>query len=168
MSLVTAASRYGRDLNETSDISVVIERRRLAVGSGSGKRGRKKAGHEPVLRAAPESAGKPTYDDWVWWPNTEGRRSPALKEFRKFPPAVQGEMAALIQRFLKGESRRHDMTNMGQGLKELRYRTGNNHYRILFFVADGRLCVALTCFYKNQNKTEQTDLERAKTRRDSY
>jgi phage-related protein len=113
-------------------------------------------------------SGKPNYADWVWWPNQKGRRSRAEEEFfSELPPKAQAEMLARIQRLLTGETRFKDVDDLGDGIKELRYRDGSNHYRVLFFI-DGTVCVGLTCFYKNQQKTEKTDLDRAKRRRDSY
>ena len=107
------------------------------------------------------------YRDWVWWPNDPGRRSRALEEFKDLPKPVRGELLALIRRFLQGESRFKDVKDLGGGIKEIRHRAGDNHYRVLFFI-EGEVCVGLTCFYKNQNKTERDDLERARSRRASY
>jgi len=47
---------------------------------------------------------------------------------------------------------------------ELRYRKGNNHYRLLFFLW-GPHCVGVSAFYKNQQATPKSDVETAKTRR---
>jgi phage-related protein len=115
--------------------------------------------------ARPEA--KSVYTDWVWWPNEPGRRSRADEEFFKLPPVVQAEMLTRIKRLLTGETRYKDVDDLGDGIKELRYRVGNNHYRILFFIAE-TVCVGLTCFYKNQQRTEKVDLDRAKKRRSSY
>lgn len=115
-------------------------------------------------RAEPAKA---TYSDWEWWPNETGRRQRAEKEFFKLPEVVQGELLTRIKRLLDGETRRQDVDDLGDGIKELRYRTGNNHYRILFFI-HGVVCVGLTCFYKNQQRTEKVDIERAKKRRSEY
>lgn len=110
---------------------------------------------------------KVSYIDWVWWPNEVGRRSRAEEEFMDLPPAVRGEMASRIKRFLEGESRFKDVDDLGGGIKELRHRVGNNHYRVLFAI-EGRVCIGLTCFYKNQQRTERVDLERARKRLQSY
>jgi phage-related protein len=72
-----------------------------------------------------------------------------------------------MERVLTGETRFRDVDDLGDGIKELRHRVGNNHYRVLFFIR-GRVCIGLTCFYKNQQRTERVDLDRAKARRDSY
>lgn len=107
------------------------------------------------------------YDDWVWWPNEPGRRSRAEEEFVRLPPRAQGQLLDLMKRLVEGTTRFKDVDDLGDGIKELRTRIGNNHYRVLFCVVD-RVCVGLTCFYKNQQRTEKKDLDRAKGRRDSY
>lgn len=146
-------------------------RRQQAVDVARGKRrsrGGVSRGRESPQRAggAPEG-GKATYSDWVWWPNEQGRRSRAQEEFQALPGSVRAELLARISRFLKGESRYKDVKNLGDGVLEIRHREGNNHYRVLFFI-DGDVCVGLTCFYKNQNKTEKNDLDRAKSRKSKY
>lgn len=132
-------------------------------------RHRKPLGGAPkaVGTHAAENASKRVYLDWVWWPNIPGRRSRAEEEFFKLPANVQGELLTRIKRLLTGETRFKDVDDLGDGIKELRYRVGNNHYRILFFVRES-ICVGVTCFYKNKQKTEKVDLDRAKNRRDQY
>ena len=114
-----------------------------------------------------ESEASP-YDDWVFWPNVEGRRSAARKEFDELPAKAQGELADRMKRVLDGTTRSQDVNNSIRGaIRELRVRLGNNHYRILFFT-HGRVCVALTCFYKNQQRLEKDDIDRAESRMKSY
>lgn len=135
---------------------------------GSGKRkGKKGSAATSGSSHADDRPSKVTYEKWVWWPNQPGRRSPAEKEFLALPPLVQGELASRMKRFQEGDSRFKDVKDLGDGIKEIRHRLGNNHYRVLFAIFD-RVCVALTCFYKNQQRTEKKDLDRAKARRDSY
>lgn len=136
------------------------------MGSGKRKNKKRPAGSGGSHRADPTTS-KVSYDDWVWWPNEDGRRSRAEEEFFALPPLVQGEMLTRIKRFKEGETRFKDVDDLGDGIKELRHRVGSNHYRVLFAVF-GRVCVGLTCFYKNQQRTEKKDLARAKARRDSY
>lgn len=133
------------------------------MGTGRRKGGRADESRWPTLVRASKAA----YDDWVWWPNRQGQRSRAEEEFFKLPPAVQGELLVRIERVITGETRYKDVDDLGDGIKEIRYRTGSNHYRVLFFI-DGKTCVGLTCFYKNQQKTEKVDLDRARGRRDKY
>lgn len=128
------------------------------------------SGRHARARGAPrESCGAPAakYGPWAWWPNEPGRRSPAQKEFRSLPPGAQGELVDRMKRFVEDRTRFKDVDDLGEGVKEIRVRIGNNHYRVLFFV-HGRTPVALTCFYKNQRRTEKQDLDRAKQRKRSY
>lgn len=83
------------------------------------------------------------------------------------PPAAQGELVNRMQRFRMGTTRFKDVDDLGNGIKELRVRVGNNPYRILFCVI-GSTPVALTVFYKNQVRTPKTDLDRAKARSKSH
>ncbi|WP_112236858.1 type II toxin-antitoxin system RelE/ParE family toxin [Kribbella monticola] len=131
--------------------------------AGKGKRSKQ----QPAQGAGDNQTPAMCYDDWVWWPNQDGRRCRAEEEFFALPPKVQGELADRIKRFLTGATRYKDLDDLGDGIRELRYREKNNHYRILFSV-DGRVCVGLTCFYKNQRKTKKQDLDRARERMRSY
>jgi phage-related protein len=109
-----------------------------------------------------ESGDRGAYDDWVWTPQAE-------KEFDKFPDVMQGNFFDLIQRVLDRQTRAGagDVKSVHRGIFELRDRHKNNHYRVLWFVHD-RVCVAVTCFYKNTQKTEKKDIDRAIARRKAY
>lgn len=111
-------------------------------------------------RAEPEQ--RPGYDDWEF-------TSQAEREFEKFPDVMQGNVLDLIERVLDRETRSGagDVKHLDRGIYELRDRFKNNHYRVLWFVQD-RHCVAVTCFYKNSQKTEKKDLDRAIARRRTY
>jgi len=113
------------------------------------------------------SSPPPKYEQWVWWPNAPGRRSASQEEFLKLPPRARGELVDRMVRFVEGRTRFKDVDDLGGGIKELRVRLGNNHFRVLFFI-DGRTPVALTCFCKNQQATPPTDLNRATRRMKSY
>jgi phage-related protein len=75
-----------------------------------------------------------------------GGRPKAKEEFEKLPKDGQAGLAALIERYLSGET-----------------RVSNNHFRVIF-MHWGPDCVALTAFYKNQRQTPKKDLDRARTR----
>jgi phage-related protein len=109
-----------------------------------------------------EPAPKPAYDDWDWTRQAE-------KEFDAFPEMMQGNFLDLIERVMNRQTRpgAGDVKHLGRGIYELRDRIGSNHYRILWFV-DGRVCVAVTCFYKNSQQTEKKDIDRALQRRKAY
>jgi phage-related protein len=100
---------------------------------------------------------------WIWFRNTREGRSPAREEFDALPPVARAQLSVRIDRYLAGETRYKDVDSLGDGILELRVRLGSNHYRVLFMLW-GSHCVALTAFFKNQQKTPPADLRRAKTR----
>lgn len=103
------------------------------------------------------------YDDWHWWCASMGGRLVAWEEFERLPPRIQGELLEIMAAWLEGETRYKEVGSLGHGLLELRCREGNNQYRVIFYV-DGRLGVALHCFYKNQQKCPPSALELARKR----
>jgi phage-related protein len=122
----------------------------------------KRRGKPPGGAHRADSNARPAYDDWEWLPQAE-------REFEKFPDAMQGNFLDLIERVLDRQTRSGagDVKHLDRGIYELRDRYKNNHYRVLWFV-DGRACVAVTCFYKNQQRTEKRDIDRAVQRRKAY
>ncbi|GLY35761.1 toxin [Amycolatopsis sp. NBRC 101858] len=111
----------------------------------------------------PEEAALPVTRHWIWWRSQPGARPKAREELESLPTKPQADLAAKIDRYRKGESRAHDVDHLGDGIYEIRHRQGNNHYRVLFFMW-GPHWVALTAFYKNQQKTPATDKNRAHKR----
>jgi phage-related protein len=91
----------------------------------------------------------------------------AREEFEELPVDGRAGLAKKIERYLEGQSRYKDVDNLGDGIFELRHRHLNNHYRVLFMLW-GPHCVALTAFYKNQQKTPKSDLDRARSRADRW
>ena len=69
-------------------------------------------------------------------------------------------LAAVMQRYRDGQSRRHDVDSMGGGIFELRYRCGTERFRLLFMFWGPHL-LALTVFQKKQPRTPKPDLDRA-------
>lgn len=88
----------------------------------------------------------------------------AWSEFEQLPQAAQGELLSLMDAWLRGETRAKEVGSLGHGLLELRCRAGNNHFRVIFYV-DGRVSVAVHCFYKNQQKCPKKDLDLARIRK---
>jgi phage-related protein len=101
---------------------------------------------------------------WLWFRTTIDGRSAAEKEFFKLPKAAIATLTTKMSRYAEGASRRHDVDHLGDGIYEIRARLGNNHYRVLFF-RWGRHLVALSAFYKNQQKTPKQDIDTAIARR---
>lgn len=109
------------------------------------------------------------YEDWHWWCASAGGRLVALEEFEKLPLAIQGELLTIMTAWLDGKTGPKEIGSLGSGLLELRFRAGNNHYRVLFHVV-GSTCVALHCFYKNQQKCPKVkvDLARGRMRKGAH
>ncbi|NKE55361.1 type II toxin-antitoxin system RelE/ParE family toxin [Lentzea sp. PSKA42] len=94
------------------------------------------------------------------WYRTDSGRPKALEEFRALPVRAQAGLSNALERYLTGQSRRGDVDSLGRGIYEIRHRYSNNHHRLLF-TPWGPYCLALTAFYKNQQKTPKPDFERA-------
>lgn len=105
--------------------------------------------------------------EWRWWRKEAGSRAKALEEFQSLPVDVQASLDVLMDRHRRNQSRLKDVDHLGDGIYELRYRRGNNHYRLLFCKWGPHL-VALTVFYKNQRATPRRDVERAQDRRTAW
>ncbi|MFC5290938.1 type II toxin-antitoxin system RelE/ParE family toxin [Actinokineospora guangxiensis] len=104
---------------------------------------------------------------WNWWRSSLNARPKAKEEFDALPDRPRAQLWKKVERFLAEESRRKEVDHLGGGIMEIRHRDGNNHFRVLFF----RWCdryIALTAFYKNQQKTPPVDLNRAKERMKSW
>lgn len=103
------------------------------------------------------------YDDWHWWCAQGGGRSAAQKEFEKLPLPIRAELLAIMRRWLTQTHARTEYDYIGRDLHEIRTREGSNHFRVLFKI-EGRICVALTAFYKNQQQLPKIDGDRARKR----
>ncbi|BAK37959.1 hypothetical protein MLP_49450 [Microlunatus phosphovorus NM-1] len=103
------------------------------------------------------------YEDWRWWSSRADGRAAAKKEFEKLPVGIQGEFLGIMSRWLSQTHARHEYDSLGRGLHELRVREGNNHFRVLFAI-EGRLCIALSAFYKNQQQLPKKEGETARKR----
>jgi phage-related protein len=116
-------------------------------------------------RASP--ASEPPRKDpprkWHWFRTERDGRPLCLDELKELPTEARAGLSKCIQRYLARESRRQDVDALGDGIFELRHRHLNNHYRILF-MHWGPDCVGLTAFYKNQQATPKSDIDRAKRR----
>lgn len=113
---------------------------------------------------------KPDQDevhDLVWWSASPGARKKAEEEFRKLPPEMQGRLLGTIERTLTNRSRPEDRTKLDQNIWEWRDHKGRNHFRVLYFTW-GRYFVAVSAFYKNQQKVPAADLKRANARRKQW
>lgn len=100
---------------------------------------------------------------WIWFRNQQDGRSAALEEFEALDVNGRAGLAKKMQRYRDGLARRQDVDHLGDGIYELRYRHGNDQFRMLFIFWGPHL-VALTAFQKKQAKTPKVDHDRAQGR----
>src|SRR4051812_7985934 len=93
------------------------------------RRQRRKGDPEPKEAAVP-----PVARQWKFWRAQLGARPKALEELQSLPEKPKAELFSKMDRYMKGESRAHDVDHLGDGIYEIRYRQGNNQYRVLFFM----------------------------------
>lgn len=105
---------------------------------------------------------------WRFFKTSADGRDVFKKELDKLPRDARAALVAMMRRYLAGELRGgNDIKPIRDGIYELRWRQSNNHYRVLFF-RWGPHPVALTAFYKNQQQTPPSDIERAIARRKAW
>lgn len=104
-----------------------------------------------------------TYENWCWSCASSDGRSAAEEDFYDLDEDVRIALTNIMRKMLRGTTTRREVKPLGDGLRELRYQVGNNHFRIIFAI-DGRACVALHVFYKNTQQTRNKDLVLAKKR----
>jgi len=88
---------------------------------------------------------------WRWYSPKQGY--PVSR--REFDDLVDHGRAALIsvmRRYEHNEHRHRHLTNLGNGLLELRTSVGNDEFRLLFFHDTPVHVIALLPFYKNTQK----------------
>lgn len=102
-------------------------------------------------------------DEWLFFRTSRKSRSPFEKEFDNLHRDARAALTVLMRRYRSDQLRPKDLKHLTDGIYELRWRQGSNHFRLLF-CRWGRHAVALTAFYKNQQQTPQADLKRAKDR----
>lgn len=106
------------------------------------------------------------YVKWWWWATSENGRCAVEEDFFDLPFEVRATFAAIMRRWLRGETTRREVGSFPckvKGLRELRYASGNTHYRIIFKVEDGN-CVALVVFGKKSNTAPKTQVRLAEKR----
>lgn len=116
------------------------------------------AGRDVTGRKAKPEGAPPRR--WIWFRSERGGRRVALEEFEALDVDGRAGLAAVMQRYRDGQSRRQDVDSMGRGIFELRYRRGTERFRLLFTFWGPHL-LALTAFQKKQPKTPKPDLDRA-------
>lgn len=111
----------------------------------------------------PPADNNPPPRAWKWFCNQPEGKPLARKELDDLPALAQARLTLRMERYIAGQSRRKDVKAFGRNLFEIRCRVDNNHYRVMFMLW-GPHCVALTAFFKNQEATPPSDIERARKR----
>ena len=87
------------------------------------------------------------------------------REHKKLPPVAQAGLTEVVGRLRWGATRGSDTTKLSGAIWEIRWRKGNNHYRILYARDPrGGGYLGLLAAYKNQQKTPKGWIETAKKR----
>lgn len=97
---------------------------------------------------------------WKFFRASVDGRPVFKKEFDKLPDQARAALIVLMQRYLVGDLAAGSIKPIRGDILELRWHEANNHFRVLFF-RWGQHPVALTAFYKNQQKTPKTKIETA-------
>lgn len=92
---------------------------------------------------------------WKFFRASVDGRPVFKKEFDKLPDQARAALIVLMQRYLVGDLAAGSIKPIRGDILELRWHEANNHFRVLFF-RWGQHPVALTAFYKNQQKTPKT------------
>lgn len=113
-------------------------------------------------RSGPVREGK-----WKFFRASSNGRPIFEKELDGLPRDAKAALVNRMQRYLLGQLRPGDLKHVQDGIYELRWRDGNDHYRVLFFQW-GRHPVALVAFFKNQQRTPKSKVDLAKKRRKAW
>lgn len=73
-----------------------------------------------------------------------------------------------MNRYRRDQARPGEILHAVGDLWEVRVKLGTNPYRVLFFHDSGRYIVALTAFYKNQQKLPPKQRKKAEQRLSAY
>jgi phage-related protein len=114
-----------------------------------------------------QSSGPARESVWQFFRASTNGRPIFKKELDNLPRDARAAMTNLMRRYLLGQLRPGDIKPIHDGISELRWRDGNDHYRVLFFRWDCHP-VALTAFFKSQQRTPKSRIELAKKRRKTW
>lgn len=100
---------------------------------------------------------------WFWWSSESGGRSRAEEEMLALARDEQAQLAAVITRIIRGETRGGDVKPLVGDVLEARARLNGVFLRAAFARWGGHF-VGLTVFKKKKNQTEPQDVRRASDR----
>lgn len=92
---------------------------------------------------------------WLFFRTSAEGRPVFRKELDKLPDQAVAALIVLMDQYVAGQLAAHNLKLIRDDIYELRWRQGNNHFRVLFF-RWGPHPVALTAFQKKQQKTPKT------------
>ncbi len=93
-------------------------------------------------------------------------RGSSLDDLRAFPLFVRREAGHQIDQVQRGQDPDDwkQMTNVGQGVKEIRIRDVSGAYRIIYVAKFVEAVFVLHCFQKKTEKTSLADIDQAAKR----
>jgi phage-related protein len=97
---------------------------------------------------------------WQFFRASTDGRCILEKELDRLPRYARAAMIVLMSQYVSDAVPAGAVKRVRDNIFELRWRQGNNHFRILFF-RWGPHPVALSAFYKNQRKTPKAKIETA-------
>lgn len=90
------------------------------------------------------------------------------KELLSLDQAGQIALLEKIDRLKKGKTQWNDLKSVKDDIFEIRAQVGNNHYRALAIQDSPVHIIILSCFYKNSQKTPQTEIKKAEKRKKNW
>jgi phage-related protein len=109
-----------------------------------------------VSASHPSHAEKPEKGSrWLFFRTSAEGRPVFRKELDKLPDQAVAALIVLMDQYVAGQLAAHNLKPIRDDIYELRWRQGNNHFRVPFF-RWGPHPVALTAFQKKQKKTPKT------------
>jgi phage-related protein len=104
---------------------------------------------------------------WLFFRASAEGRPVFRKELDKLPAQAVAALIVLMDQHIAGQLAGHNLKPIRDDIYELRWRQGNNHFRVLFF-RWGPHPVALTAFQKKQQKTPKTRIDTAFERQKNW
>lgn len=97
---------------------------------------------------------------WLFYRASAEGRPIFSKELDKLPDQAVAALIVLMEQYRAGQVPSHDVKQIRGDIFELRWRQGNNQFRVLFF-RWGPHSVALLAFQKKQQKTPKAQIATA-------
>lgn len=115
----------------------------------------------------PRSGESWQHSRWLFFRASAEGRQVFRKELEQLPEQAAAALIVLMQQYIDGQLAVHNLKPIRDGILELRWRQGSNHFRVLFF-RWGPHAVALTALQKKQQKTPKTRIAKAIERQKNW